>query len=212
MRMISQMSEALGQVVGLRRQMKQEEALLVLDELLDKHFRLSSKLIRSLSEDDLIRMMTTNEHVDTDHLQAIAVLMRQEALLHGELGRETECFALYVRSLSLFIRLSLKNAEPTIVVPREQIAELLELLSSYELPMKAKRLLMQWHEAEGNFDLTENIMYELLEAGALSRSEAAEAYCRLLSRSDNELEAGGLPREEVKQGLARLEEVCRTEL
>lgn len=211
MRMISQMTEALGQVMGLRKQMKQEEALLVLDELLDKHFRLSSKLIRSLSDEDLIKVLTTNGLVDTVHLQAIAILMKQEALLHGELGRETECFRLYVRSLRLFVRLSLMNAEPTIVEPREQIGELLELLSAYELPVKTKRLLMEWHEAEGNFDLTENMMHELLEDGALSAADAAETYGRLLTQSDELLEAGGLPREEVMQGLAQLEEVYRKE-
>lgn len=205
MRMISQMTEALGQVLGLRKQMKQEEALLVLDELLDKHFRLSSKLIRSLSDEDLIKVMTTNGLVDTDHLQAIAVLMKQEALLHGELGREAECYALYVRSLRLFLRLSLMGAEPTIVEPREQIAELLDLLSAYELPEPAKRLLMEWYEAEGRYDRLENIMYELLESGALTSEEASGIYQRMLERSDEALAAGGLPREEVRQGIADLE-------
>ncbi|RJX38754.1 hypothetical protein D3P09_14545 [Paenibacillus pinisoli] len=209
MRMISQMTEALGQVLGLRKQMKQEEALLVLDDLLDKHFRLSSKLIRSLSDEDLIKVMTTNGLVDTDHLQAIAVIMKQEGLLQGELGRETECYGMYVRSLRLFIRLSLMGAEPTIVEPREQIHELLGLLSAYELPDSAKRLLMEWHEAEGRYDQTENIMYELLESGGLSAEEAEGIYHRLLAHSDEALEAGGLPREEIRQGIADLESAVK---
>lgn len=204
MRMISQMTEALGQIMGLRKQMKQEEALLVLDELLDKHFRLSSKLIRSLSDEDLMKMMTTNGLVDTDQLQAIAILMKQEALLHGELGRETEFFTSSVRSLRLFMRLSLMKAEPTIVQPGEQIEELLELLRAYELPVPAKRLLMAWHEEEGRYDLSENVMFELLEAGALSADDAAAVYKRMLVCSDTELEAGGLPREEIRQGLEEL--------
>lgn len=209
MRMISQMTEALGQVLGLRKQMKQEEALLVLDDLLDKHFRLSSKLIRSLSDEDLIKVMTTNGLIDTDHLQAIAVIMKQEGLLQGELGRESECYGMYVRSLRLFIRLSLMGAEPTIVEPREQIHELLGLLSAYELPDNAKRLLMEWHEAEGRYDQTENIMYELLESGGMSTEEAEGTYQRLLTQSDETLEAGGLPREEIQQGMADLESAMK---
>ncbi|MFF2886594.1 DUF6483 family protein [Paenibacillus sp. NPDC057967] len=209
MRMISQMTEALGQVLGLRKQMKQEEALLVLDDLLDKHFRLSSKLIRSLSDEDLIKVMTTNGVIDTDHLQAIAILMKQEGVLHGELGRETECYGMYVRSLRLFLRLSLMGAEPTIVEPREQIKELLDLLSVYELPDSAKRLLMEWHEAEGRYDQTENVMYELLEASAISPEEASETYRRLLEQSDEALAAGGLPREEIRQGMADLQSALK---
>ncbi|MCR2803450.1 DUF6483 family protein [Paenibacillus soyae] len=204
MRMISQMTEAIGQVMGLRKQMKQEEALLVLEELLDKHFRLSGKLIRSLTDEDLMKVMTTNGIVDTDHLQAIAIILKQEALLHGELGRETECFGLYNRSLRLFLRLSLMKAEPTLVEPNEQIEELLELVREYELPVPTKRLLMEWHEAEGKYDQVENVMFELVKERALPAQDAAGVYARLLAKSDEELEAGGLPREEIRQGLAEL--------
>ncbi|RIX50861.1 hypothetical protein D3P08_19405 [Paenibacillus nanensis] len=204
MRMINQMTEALGQVMGLRKQMKQEEALLVLDELLDKHFRLSSKLIRSLSDEDLMKMMTTNGIVDTNQLQAIAILMKQEALLHGELGRETEFYAMCVRSLRLFIRLSLMKAEPTIVEPDGEIEELLELTRSYELPVPAKRLLMAWYESKGRYDQLENVMFELVEARALPAADAALVYDRLLALDDEELAAGGLPRDEIRQGLEEL--------
>ncbi|MBH5320016.1 hypothetical protein I6N90_19630 [Paenibacillus sp. GSMTC-2017] len=202
MRMIEEMTQVLAQVLGLRQERKIEEALLVIDELLDKHFRLSSNLIRSLSDDDLIKVMSTNGVVETDHLQAIAVLIKQEALLHGDIGREKECYDSYVRSLRLFVRLSLLNAEPTIVEPREQIAELLELLSPFELPIPTKRLLMEWYETEGKYDQTENVMHELLEANVLTAADAIGTYQRLLSQSDELLTAGGLPREEVEQALA----------
>ena len=60
MRMIEQMTEVLGQVLKLRREQKQVDALQLIDELLDQRFRLSSKLIRSLSDEDLMKVMTTN--------------------------------------------------------------------------------------------------------------------------------------------------------
>ncbi|RCW44310.1 DUF6483 family protein [Paenibacillus prosopidis] len=204
MRMIEQMTEAVGQILNLRRDRKHEEALLVIDDLLDKRFRLSSKLIRSLSDEDLMKVMTTNGMLETDHLQAIAILMKQEAELQDELGREDEGFAAYVKSLQLFMRLSIARAEPTIVEPREQVEELLEQLRPYELPTQTKRLLMEWHEAEGRYDLAENVMHELLEDNALWAAEAADIYRRMLLLTDERLEAGGLPREEIEQGLAEL--------
>lgn len=204
MRMIEQMTEVLGQVMKLRREQKQEEALWVIDELLDKRFRLSSKLIRSLSDDDLMKVMTTNGLLETDHMQAIAILIKQEAELYDELGRENESYGLYMKALRLFVRLSLHGAEPTIVEPREQIAELLEQLRPYELPDSLKQLLMEWYEAEGRYDIVENMLYELLEAKAISTAEAADVYRRLLLYSDAQLAAGGLPREEVEHGLIAL--------
>ncbi|CAM4021221.1 DUF6483 family protein [Paenibacillus alkaliterrae] len=204
MRMVEQMTEAIGQIMNLRRERKQEEALLVIDDLLDKRFRLSSKLIRSLSDEDLMKVMTTNGVLETDHMQAIALLMKQEALISGELGREDESFSANVKALQLFVRLSLAGAEPTIAEPREQIAELLEELRPYELPVPTKRLLIEWHIAEGRYDRAENVMHELLEDNALWTEEAAAIYRRMLLESDERLLAGGLPRDEVEQGLSAL--------
>lgn len=204
MRMIAQMTEAIGQIMKLRKEHKQQEALFVIDELLDKEFRLSAKLIRSLSDEDLIQVMTTNGQPDTDHLLAIAILLKQEALLMAELGKETDSFAGYVKALRLFLRLSLMDAEPTFAVPNDEIRDLLTTLQPYELPVPAKRLLMEWHEAEGRYDELENVMYELLEDMALSSAEAAGTYERLLLLEDERLAAGGLPRVEIEQGLAEL--------
>ncbi|MHA6480602.1 DUF6483 family protein [Paenibacillus sp. strain BS8-2] len=204
MRMIAQMTEAIGVIMKLRKENKQEEALFVIDELLDKEFRLSSKLIRSLSDEDLIKVMTTNGLPDTDHLQAIALLLKQEALLLAELGRENDSFAGYVKALRLFLRLSLMGAEPTLSVPNDEIRNLLATLRPYELPVPAKRLLMEWHETEGRYDELENVMYELIEDMALSTADAAAIYKRLLMQEDDKLTAGGLPREEINQGLTEL--------
>jgi hypothetical protein len=63
---------------------------------------------------------------------------------------------------------------------------------------------MEWHEAEGRYDELENVMYELVEDRALSFAEAAGIYERLLLSEDESLVAGGLPREEIMQGLAEL--------
>ncbi|MOA09493.1 hypothetical protein D3C78_1293260 [compost metagenome] len=49
-------------------------------------------------------------------------------------------------------------------------------------------------------------MHELLDADALVIEEAAVIYRRILLQSDERLEAGNLPREEVAQGLEALQE------
>lgn len=204
MRMIEQMTEAVGQILQLRRERKHEEALLLIDDLLEKKFRLSSKLIRSLSDGDLIKMMSTNGILETDQLQAIALLLKQEALVSADLGREDDAFAANVKALQLFLRLSLAGAEPTLADPREQAAELMETLRPYELPVPAKRLLVEWHVEEGRYAEAENVLYELLEEQAIWSEEAAEIYRGMLRQTDERLIAGGLPREEVEQGLEAL--------
>ena len=45
MRMIGQMAQVMGQMMGLRKERKQEEALLIIDDLFNQQFRLNAKLI-----------------------------------------------------------------------------------------------------------------------------------------------------------------------
>jgi hypothetical protein len=202
--MIQQMTEAIGQIMQLRKEHKQEEGLLLLDELLEKHFHLSRKLISSLSDEDLVKVVSRNGMIDAEQLQAIALLLKQEALLQNDLGRERESYGSAVRSLRLFLRLSIMKAEPIAGEINGQIEELCSLLKPYELPLSAKRLLLEWHEAEGRYDQVENIMYELIEDSVMPGADAAVIYRRLLELDDMQLEAGGLPREEVLQGLKEL--------
>jgi hypothetical protein len=204
MRMIQQMTEAIGQIMQLRKERKQEEGLLLLDELLEKHFHLSRKLISSLSDEDLVKVVSRNGMIDAEQLQVIALLLKQEALLQNDLGRERESYSSAVRSLRLFLRLSIMKAEPIAGEINGHIEKLCSLLMPYELPLSAKRLLLEWHEAEGRYDQVENIMYELIEDSVMPAADAAVIYRRLLELDDMQLEAGGLPREEALQGLKEL--------
>ncbi|MUT68458.1 DUF6483 family protein [Paenibacillus sp. NEAU-GSW1] len=204
LRVIEQMTDIVGQIMQLKREMKHQEALIVIDELLDKKFGLSGKLIRSLSDKDLIGVMTTNGVVETDNIQAIAILLKQEAELFDDLGNEDASFYHYLRSLHLFMRLSLLGAPPTIVNPALEAGELLERLRPFELPAETKQLQAEWHEGEGQFDQAENVLHELLEDGVIPLEEAVGFYRRLLLHDDESLEKGGLSREELEQSLNEL--------
>ncbi|WP_336789420.1 DUF6483 family protein [Paenibacillus sp. MMO-177] len=204
MNMIEQMTEAVGQILQLKRELKHQDALLVIDELLDKRFGLSGKLIRSLSDKDLMAVLTTNGVMETDKIQAIAVTLKQESELHAELGNEDASFASGLKALQLFMRLSLVDAEPTLVNPSKEAGLLLEQLKAYELPDHAKQLQAEWLEGEGQFARAEDVLYELMEDEAVSGEEVEAFYRRLLYYDDEKLEAGCLPREEVQYGLDSL--------
>ncbi|MFD1954160.1 DUF6483 family protein [Paenibacillus thailandensis] len=204
MRMIEQMTEAIGQVMQLRKERKQEEALQLLDDLLDRQFGLSARLLRSLSDEDLVKMMTQNGIVQADSLQAIAVMFKQQSEMQEELGRDDESYELGLKALRLFMRLTLLGAPATVADSAGEARQLLAKLNAYELPEDTKLLQAEWHEAEGEYDLAENILYELYEDGYITTEHLEQFYRRLLLYGDDKLEAGGLPREEVETGLADL--------
>ncbi|MBW7476770.1 hypothetical protein K0T92_18790 [Paenibacillus oenotherae] len=206
MRMIHQMTEMVAQVMALKQEKKKEEALQVIDEMLDRQFRLNGKLIRSLSDTDIISMMTVRGVVETANLHAIALLMKEEADLLDEMDQAEQSYSIRVKALHLFIRLALLEAEPLLRSPSEEAAELAAKLREYELPRATKELLLEWHEAEGRFDQAENVLDELLTDGLMGQEAADAFYRRLLLMPDERLLAGGLPRDEVIDGQRRLYE------
>ncbi|AZN40028.1 DUF6483 family protein [Paenibacillus albus] len=205
MRMIEQMSEAVGQVMGLRQQRKNEEALHFIDEQLDRKFRMNSKVIRQLSDADLVRIMTVHGVVETANLHAIALLIKEESDILIELGRKDQAYLLQMKSFHLFMRLALLDAPALLRTPSEEAAEMAEKLDAYELPEATKLLMYEWHEGDGRYDKAENVMYELLEDGFFIQEDAVNFYRRLLLLPDESLMAGGLPREEVIEGLEKVE-------
>jgi len=206
MRMIEQVSQVVGQAMGLRRERKNEEALLVIDEMLDREFRLNGKLIRSLSDEDLIRMMTTNGVVESTNIYAISCLLKEEGDIYEDLREPDKSYTARLKSLHLFARLSLLDVETKDMpkTPAEEVRELLALLHKYELPPETKLLLLEWNESERRYDLAENILYELIEDGVLNLEAADDFYQRLLLLPEDLLEAGGLPRDEIIDGRKRL--------
>ncbi|SDT16114.1 hypothetical protein SAMN05444162_3275 [Paenibacillaceae bacterium GAS479] len=194
MRMIEQMAQVSGSLLGLRKTGKQEEALQVIEELLDKHFRMNARLLRSLSEEDLIRMMSRSGEPDTAMLHALALLFKEEADLLGDLGREAAAFQSRLKSLHLLLRISSLGAEPN---PDDTAEEQLRMLLPYELPTATKRLVAGWREEQGKYAQAEDLWYELQDDGQLQPGELDEFYNRLLPLSDEALERGGLSRSEL---------------
>lgn len=176
----------------------------LIDDLLDKQFRLNGRLIRSLSDADLVRMMTTSGVVETANLHAIALLLKEEADIYDDMGRPEMSYPARLKSFHLFMRLALLDSPAMLRTPSEEAADLADKLGDYELPADTKLLMYEWHEGDGRYDRAENMLYELMEDGAVSAEEADEFYRRLLLLPDESLEAGGLPREELLEGLNSL--------
>ncbi|MFS0727094.1 DUF6483 family protein [Paenibacillus sp. 1P07SE] len=205
MRMIEQMTQSIGQVMGLRDRKEHLQALAIVDELLDREFRLNSRLIDSLTDKELIGMLTRAGVVDHGSLQGIALLLREKGEIYGEQGEPEASYAALLKSLHLFVRGALEDDEPVTAEPRKEIARLRKLLDEYELPAQTKRLLLDWHEQENRLDEAENLLHELLEDGQLPLQEAERFYHRLLEKSPEQLASGGLPLEEVREAYDELQ-------
>lgn len=214
MRLIEQFGSQLGAILGLKRELKPQEAMELVGETYKRLFGLNPNLIKALSEQDLTDLLNRQGEATAEKLLVIAGLMKEEAALCAMLDRETDSYRLRVKALNLTLMAASENtAREWLDVPG-QVGELLEQLKGYALPRTTKELLWPYYESAGRFADAEDVLFELLdevngEAATASSSriveQALQFYERLLELPEDVLEAGRLPLGEVRDGLEEVQ-------
>ncbi|WJH34043.1 hypothetical protein N6H14_29450 [Paenibacillus sp. CC-CFT747] len=80
LRMIEQITTAIATISGLRKEQKQQQAFDLLEELLNRHFRLNSKLLTSLSERDIIGILQKDGVVESEKVLILAAMLKEEGI------------------------------------------------------------------------------------------------------------------------------------
>lgn len=200
-RMIEEMTEMIGKIFNLKQQRKTIEALWELDEWYQRQFRLNSSLLRSLSAIDIVELFRSGGILEGDQLQSLARMLREEGDVYLISGELDEGIIRHMKALHLYLAALLNGADRKLWNIDGEIRELLGLLQGYRLPNDTERLLLQYEEEQGRFDLAENALFRLLKSGGLTKIEATTFYERLLEYDASMLEQGGLPLVEVREGL-----------
>ncbi|UQZ33520.1 hypothetical protein C2I18_08180 [Paenibacillus sp. PK3_47] len=199
-RMIEDMTAMVAKVLTLKQEKKTTEALWEVDELLGRHFRLNSRLLNSLSVEDIIEMFRLGGVIESDKLQGVARMLKEEGSIYAAAGDQEAALFRAMRSLHLFLYANQHGADRELLHMTKEIGELLEDVEGYRLPVKTERLLLSYLEEEGRYDKAEDSLYRLWEQGEQVVYEGKGLYERLLLKTPEELERGGLPLEEVVQG------------
>jgi hypothetical protein len=200
-RMIEDMTAMVAKVLTLKQERKTTEALWEVDELLNRHFRLNSRLLNSLSVEDLIDMFRLGGVIESDKLQGVARLLKEEGGIYAAAGNQDEALFRAMRALHLYLYADLHGADRKLLSMTADIDELLQEVQTYRIPAKTERLLLPYMEAHGRYSKAEDSLYRLMEQGEDVAAEGTALYERLLLKAPDDLEQGQLPLEEVKQGL-----------
>lgn len=232
MRMIEQFSQAIAALLGLKQKKNPSEALELNGKLFKRLFGLNPNLVRVLSERDLIDLLSWEGEAPQEKLLMMATLLKEEGELNGMLEKPDAMYRFSLKALNLTLIAASARIESEWLDVGKQIDELTEALKDCELPRDTKEMLWVYYGDAGRFADAEDILFELLELEpaeenvghpandsysnadldnstvADNRSkllaEAESFYERLLGLRDDVLEAGRLPRDEVKDSLASI--------
>jgi tetratricopeptide (TPR) repeat protein len=206
MRMVQQFSGFLIRVLRLREEGQTEEALALLADGYGKLVGLPASLVHALSEDDLIALLRAQGRLDPERCLGLAELLREEGHTYDDVERYDESFPRYLKALRLYLEVAGEDDELAEArIPG--LDDVIEQLSGLDLPVATAERLAAYLEEAGRFDEAENVLAQRVEATPGDRAavdDAVRFYRRLLNKSDAELMVGGLTRDEVNDGLDRV--------
>lgn len=211
---IKRMLEQFGAFLnGLRNMLNGDQSgqvLLDVQEGYRQLFGMDGEFILNAPENYLALMTSVGRVGEIDKVIALADLLTIEGeayALKGEYGESQRryCKALHVL-LDRYLAMSFdKSADHT-----ERIDQLINLSTDGELPAETLARVFRYYERVGRFANAEDTLYELLDNAPDDdvyndwADQGLAFYTRLLTHDDYTLQTGGLPRDEVQEGLAKL--------
>lgn len=206
MKMIAQLAKALSIVIKLKQSGRDDDALREIDRSMQRIVGLNSQLVNSLTNESLAATLRGGVELDVGKALVIADLLKEEAGIYRARGSEAEADSRYFKSLYLYAEALNEEVKLDLSQFVGRVTEVEAELGEYALPVELAAKVLRAYEGAGDFAAAEDVLFDMLEEDA--SEEVVEIgrgfYARLLERSDEELAAGNLPREEVLDGISRL--------
>lgn len=213
LRLIQQMTKAIGETVFLRKNRQFEQAMEVLGQAMKQLLGLNSKLIEGLSARELLKLLSPGGGPEPGKALALGQALDAEANVLEEMGKSREAEARRMKALEilLIVRTS-GDAQELLEAFDEEIDKLMARINTGDVEPDARRLLIPYYEAKGRYAKAEDELFRLLEGDALSPNgrkeslleEGIRMYERWSTLSEEELRLGNFSAEEVDESLALL--------
>jgi Family of unknown function (DUF6483) len=210
LRIAEEVGRALAQVLYNRQIHNYAAAHSLIDEQCKQAFGMGIGFMRSVPDETLLSMLTSFDTLNTEKCWLLAMLLKAEGDIYQDQKNASESYYSYVRSLNLVLEVLLLDTSPGATGTPPELEDLLSWLSDYELPIRTRLLLFRYFDHAGKYASAEDVLFEMLGEND-PNSEVIEQgksfYQRLMRKSDAALSAGNFSREEVKDGLVRLEKM-----
>lgn len=203
---MKELSEIITKVLKANDSNRFEESREMVNEAFKRLLGLNSELAGSLSYNDLMKLVGAYESSEALKFVILAQLLKLDGDMYKAEGEAIKSFNIYTKSLNIYIKAALLDSD--CLEQGEKIIDgILNEIEEYELQMDSRILILKYFELVNRFDKAEDMLFELLEDTDNEEDVVKEGisfYERLMEKSEEALENGNLPLEEVKEGIERL--------
>lgn len=206
MRLIEQFTMVLEKILFKKERRQYQEARIDIDQAFTELLGLDREAVRLLSLGGLLTILTLNGQLDIERCRIAAALLREEGeVLELEQGKGAG-FASFRKAICLYIELFRQQDDRYAEEAEQNIRLILPRLEQYELPDEVYKYLIEYYMLKESYSRAEAMLLRLLESNTPDSYDYGQRfYQELLSRSDEELQHGHLPREAIEEGLKELE-------
>jgi len=195
MRLIDQLTRLLVQVFGLKDARQYDEALRLLRGETRRLIGLDGAMLEFLGPEMLRRTLGSSEKaIVAGHiLEAMGTVYR-------EAGEETRSTAARIKALDLYATVLRASPDALDGDVRQRALTLADLVAVRDLTWDERHSLLGIYETLRLYSRAEDLLFALLGEDLDTQQLVAEGlafYDRLLKKSDDDLAAGSLPRDEV---------------
>jgi len=212
LRMVEEFVRALARIKNHKSKQSWAESRTEIEAELKRLFGGTVEDLKNISETEILGKLVATDSaflVKEKATMLTALLKEAGDVASGE--GDTECGRLlYLKGFNLL--LVLLNRGDIYECPEycPSVEIFLQTLEGQNLPLNILAGLMQYFERTGNFGRAEDTLFEMRDANVGPtelRRFGISFYERLLGRTDEELEAGGLPRAEAETGLGEFKKL-----
>jgi hypothetical protein len=207
MRMSEQIGKGLLYVIELKERGKYSEALSELQRAGELYLGINHTVLDSSSDDLLITLLNAGGNFDFVKSILLAELLQRHGEIYALQNDNSKSYSYYTKALSLLIEALLSNEQARVEDYTPAIDNLINELDKYELSTHFKFKIFLYYERIGKYSKAEDLLFEMVEDPVMIQ-EGISFYERLLDKTDEELAEGNLPRDEVEDSLAKLEEMA----
>ena len=206
MRMIQQLAIVLAKILFNKDISNYDLALEEIDDAFKSLLGWDTDFTTSLTSLELFEKLELIEGKHWEKCLVAAELINQEAQVYElKRGYSPLITDLYKKAFLFYLQVIENEQNYNTERCFRNLEYIANILLEEDLPVDFKYSLCKYFELSDQFDRAENIYYELLdekESGA--KEKIKDFYTRLLARTDAELEAGNLPRNEILEGQRHL--------
>jgi tetratricopeptide (TPR) repeat protein len=208
MRMMLPFEQAIVALLFAKKERDAKRGMEIIGQTSQKMLGMDANLLSRLSDNYLFQLFEKDSEQGAIRCLVLAALLKEEADIYQMMGDEDAAIERWTKALRVYLAVLPDRTLPEFGKPLEYLEEIADRLRGFEIPTEVRRALLHYFESKNRYAQAEDVLWDILDQTPEDRDVIEDGiafYERLEGLHPARLQAGKLPLEEVRSGLAQVQ-------